>query len=60
MTPPHWRQAIQNTQRMDSDGWRAWHEQRAFHRMNMSRYAMLEFSENFAVFIFVYGTKQEK
>ncbi|KAA0185378.1 Peptidyl-prolyl cis-trans isomerase, partial [Fasciolopsis buskii] len=37
VTPPHWRQAIQNTQRMDSDGWRAWHEQRAFHRMNMSR-----------------------
>ncbi|VDP24672.1 unnamed protein product [Echinostoma caproni] len=37
VTPPHWRQASQNTQRMDNDGWRAWHEQRAFQRMNMPR-----------------------
>ncbi|KAA3679897.1 uncharacterized protein DEA37_0000891 [Paragonimus westermani] len=37
ITPPHWRQASQNTQRMDQDGWQKWREQRARHRINQAR-----------------------
>ncbi|TGZ64551.1 hypothetical protein CRM22_006316 [Opisthorchis felineus] len=37
VTPPHWRQASQNTQRMDKDGWQMWHEQRAQQRMKKAR-----------------------
>ncbi|KAF8566945.1 hypothetical protein P879_02117 [Paragonimus westermani] len=37
ITPPHWRQASQNTQRLDQDGWQKWREQRARHRINQAR-----------------------
>ncbi|KAF5404149.1 hypothetical protein PHET_02269 [Paragonimus heterotremus] len=37
ITPPHWRQASQNTQRLDQDGWQKWREQRARHHVNQAR-----------------------
>ncbi|KAF6777747.1 hypothetical protein AHF37_03450 [Paragonimus kellicotti] len=37
ITPPHWRQASQNTQRLDQDGWQKWREQRARHHINQAR-----------------------